>query len=641
MFGARQLFWILSIFFATAGHCIAQPKWTSLEDFVRKVEAASAQQPAWHERASRRGDSVAIVFVPGILGSELKRGNQTIWGSGSPTAADLALPASGKDPSVVPRVLGEYSLFFNLKREDIYGEYLKALDRARGGRGSFVEFPYDWRIDIRENAALFDRFLRTDPRLLGRTIIIVAHSMGGVISWYWQSKYFDGAVAGSPAVRKILFVGAPLKGSCEMVRMLVAGYKDVPNGGWFTNIVYGKLFKDLRPAAFTFPSVFQLLPRVPADPSDTVDSCLDVPAEHSEDRIAADYFDVQFWQSPFGRFTLEAGGAPWNTLTGGDQKRFFDRLRPVLDAGRAFRAEINLDLLKIPSMLFYSDQHQTVIKGRSKKLGSKFEIEFPFIAEGDGRVTQRSAFNDSFQGDLHPRKWRLDLTHGELPKDSRFVDYLVKDLARTIRAEVALAFAKLLLDDSAIFDAYFKAGGREIAGTAITADLDPTYRAEVGFVVGSVNAMVTKRTRPVPNYNQVRAAQQVVSEVNAPANRALIPKLEVALQEIPPETKPFALGRLGFAHFYGGDYRAAVPQLRAAYQATLSLPSDQRATAEVKQFIASVTGLLGVALARSGSCEQAVPFLEEGRQLGNQIAKIELASTCVERSTGKSMSLTQ
>jgi pimeloyl-ACP methyl ester carboxylesterase len=642
MSSIRQLFWILSISCAAAGQSAAQPKWTSLEDFSRKVDAASAQVPGPQERALRSGDSVAIVFVPGILGSELKRNDKTIWGDGSPTAADLALPEGGNDPAVQPRVLGQFALFWGLKREDVYEEYLDALERARGGRGSAVEFPYDWRLDIRENANRFDKFLRSDPRLVGRTIIIVAHSMGGVIAWHWQSKYFDRAVAGNPAVRKILFVGAPLKGTCEMVRMLVSGYKDVPAAGWLTNVAYGKLFRDLRPAAFTFPSVFQLLPRVPVDPADTSNSCLDVPAEHADDRLAADYFDVQFWQSPFGRFLLESGGAPWKTLTSGDQNLFFTRLRPVLKAAGDFRAEFNLDVLKIPSILFYSDQHETVTKVKSTMSGGRYAIDFPFTDGGDGRVAQRSAYNENFGGGPPPQKWRLDLTHGELPKDSRFVQYLVKDLARTIRAEVALAYAKLLLDDPAIFDAYFKAGGREIAGTAITADLDPTYRAEVGPIVEAVNAMVAARTgAAAPSYNQVRAAQQAVPEGNAPANRALIPQLELALQESPPETKPFAQGRLGFAHFYGGDYGAAVPQLRAANEATKSLPADVRATAEVKQFIASVTGLLGAALARSGRCEQAAPYLEEGRKLGNQTAKAEFANACVEKSTGKSMSFTQ
>ena len=641
---ARWLSRLLPIVFLFAGYAVAQPRWTSTDDFIRKVEAAAANDGVLKELTKKRGDAVTIVFVPGILGSELVRGTRTIWGSGSPTVGDLALPEDGKDPSITARVLGEFSLFLGLRREDVYGEYLKALEGARGGRGDFVEFAYDWRLDIRENARRLDVFLRKEPKLQGRSIIIVGHSMGGVITWYWQSKYFKREENDMPRVRRLLLVGAPLHGSCEMVRMLLDGYRDIPEAGFLTNVVYSRLFRDLRPAAFTFPSVFQLLPRVPADPSDTYDSCLEIPSEAAEDRVAANYFDIAFWRGSFGMYSLNKAGAPWVLLTQNDSAKFFSRFTRVLDAAREFRSEINLDQLRVPAVLFYSDQHATISKARSKKSGNEYQIEFPFTSQGDGRVAQDSASNHKYQGELQPRPWRLDLTHGELPKDKRFVSYLVKDLARMIRVEVALAYAKLLLTESKIFDAYYKAGGRAIAVSALTADLDATWRQELEIVVNAVNAEIQERTGRVQTYTEVKQLQQGTPEDNAARNRALVPALEAVLKDdgqLPDAQRPYAVGRLGFAHFYAGNYRAAVAPLQEAYQLVQRIPESQRSKANEQEFVANVTGLLGASLLQTGACEKAAPFLEQGRKLGNRTATVAMTITCIEASTGKAVALTR
>jgi pimeloyl-ACP methyl ester carboxylesterase len=638
-----KLVWFLSSFSVASQLSAAPSKWTSLDDFIAKVDAASSEVQELHDSALKTKNSVVIVFVPGILGSQLVRNGKTIWGDGSPKVTDLALRPGDAVPGVIKsQVLGDFGLFYGMSKENVYGGFFRALDKARAGRGSIVEFPYDWRLDIRENAKRFDQFLRSDKRLIRKKIIVVAHSMGGVLVWYWQTKYFDPSTINNPFVRRILFVGAPLRGSCEMIRMLFEGYRDLPAGGWFTNTLYGKLFRDVRPAAFTFPSVFQLLPRVPVDPANTIHSCLDIPAQFAGDRKAADYFDLEFWKSDFGRYLLNKSGAPWDQLTNGNEDEFFKEFGNVLDAAGQFRSELNLDVLRIPSVLFYSDQHLTVTRVGTHISGDHYSIEFPFLDGGDGRVVEQSAINEGYGGGAPLPNWRLDKTHGELPQDDRFVQYLVNDLAKTIRAEVALAYSQLALGEPAIFDAYFVAGGRLLSSSAITADLDPVYSAEVTSVVEEFNKkIITHTATPNPTYSELSQAQKSVPESNKPANRATIPTWETALWTLPPEKVPFAQGQLGFASFYGGNYGQAIQNLRVAYDAIKNLPPNAKVTPSEKQYIADVTGLLGVAYVRNGQCQEGKEILQEGVKLGNKSAKAEAANTCVEKSTGLTVTLMQ
>lgn len=632
-------FLVIVLVTGTAERSYAQPPpgRTSVEDFTRKVESLGSGSSEAGIKITNARDGIAIVFVPGILGTRLIKNRKTIWGEGSPSAQELALPRSG-DPGVEVKGLDQYPVFFGLKKVDIYGEFSRDAEQARNGRGVFREFPYDWRQDIRKIARDFDDFLRTDPPLKGRPIIIIAHSMGGLVTWYWQHRIYQGD-ADPLAVTRLLLLGSPLNGSCEVIRLLVDGYQDIREASKVTNFVYGLIFNDLRAAAFTFPSVFQLLPRVPTDPNEIDKSCLQVPlGDRGEDIVAGDYFKVAFWKSQFGMWLLERRAPPWKSLTKDNREAFFEWLTPVLEAGEAFRRDINLDQLKIPTVFFYAQRHPTTGKARTAKSGGNFSIEFPFGDPGDGRVPVPSAKNEGRALEAERQYKLLGLTHGDLPKDATFITYLGTHLAQIVLAHVVLAEAKLLLQNETLLDQYVREGGRELSVTVVAAEVGQRLEKEVRDTVAAMNQKIRERLGVSLSYSGVRSAQQRIPDASPALNRDLVPALEAVVADpsaIDPFNRPFALGRLGWALVAGKNYKAALGPLTEAYRAIPTIPPQYDTDERVILFKRNTPANLGIAFFKLGRCQEAKSLLVEGRARGNSFAGSYLGSACVDQETGK------
>ena len=185
--------------------------------------------------------------------------------------------------------------------------------------------------------------------------------MGGVIAWSWQSRRYRQRPDEALAVRRLVLLGSPLGGSCEMARMILRGYQPMPGAGKVESLLYQAIFGDVRAAAFTFPSVFELLPPVPADPAEIDASCVEVPlGPEAADRIPGNYYALDFWKMDFGRFLL---GTPWEDLRI-PEAEFLARLGSVLRAAGDFRGSLNLNTLRVPVTFFYAADHPTVSKAR-------------------------------------------------------------------------------------------------------------------------------------------------------------------------------------------------------------------------------------------------------------------------------------
>lgn len=120
----------------------------------------------------------AIVFVPGIMGTELKLGAEVVWPPkvsetifGYNRIADLQNPAV-----VATRVIAKVSCVdFYAPLQDLF----RGLGYGPAGDKRLVEHPYDWRRDLFDLAdGLADRLDAVDAD----HITIVAHSMGGLIA---------------------------------------------------------------------------------------------------------------------------------------------------------------------------------------------------------------------------------------------------------------------------------------------------------------------------------------------------------------------------------------------------------------------------------------------------------------------------
>lgn len=170
-----------------------------------------------------------IVVVPGITGSVLERRGRVIWDKSWRTARSLltadpafleALTLDGVPPAQDPdglkatRLIDGPSMIPGLAKLGGYSRLAAFLDQtfalvSKRGQAppNYLEFPYDWRLDNRQNATYLADFLA--PRLNAwrrhsgvqeARIIIFAHSMGGLLARYYGGP---GWLAGHSSARHI------------------------------------------------------------------------------------------------------------------------------------------------------------------------------------------------------------------------------------------------------------------------------------------------------------------------------------------------------------------------------------------------------------------------------------------------------
>ncbi|RSN57637.1 hypothetical protein DMH08_24345 [Actinomadura sp. WAC 06369] len=202
-----------------------------------------------------------LVLLPGILGSSLRRDGRVAWGLSADmrtAVRDPDLLAAGYDALCDPgfddgirpdglmavpvpylsRVLGPYGA---LRRE------LRA--RFELDDLNYLEFPYDWRRPVAVNsarlaAAIRPRLTALAERVDGPRVVIVAHSMGGLVATHYLRHHdHDGDC------HRVITAGTPFRGSVKALDYLVNGPKFGP--------------ARLRRLAGTFrevPGVYDLLP---------------------------------------------------------------------------------------------------------------------------------------------------------------------------------------------------------------------------------------------------------------------------------------------------------------------------------------------------------------------------------------------
>ena len=214
-----------------------------------------------------------IVLLPGITGSVLRRNGQVVWGwSGralvknlvtggrdyvedlwvdddSPTAESLA------DGVVATELLPDLHVLPGVWKIDGYGavaDFIRASFDVVENE-NFFAFPYDWRRDNRSSArtlkARTDRWLQQWRAKSGNPqakLILVAHSMGGLVS-----RYFLEVLEGWRDTRALITFGTPYRGSLNAVEAIANGLKEM--GG----------IVDLTPLARRLNSLHQLLPVYP------------------------------------------------------------------------------------------------------------------------------------------------------------------------------------------------------------------------------------------------------------------------------------------------------------------------------------------------------------------------------------------
>jgi pimeloyl-ACP methyl ester carboxylesterase len=223
-----------------------------------------------------------VVLLPGITGSVLHRDGRDVWNisKGAIWTALTSLGGSIKDLRLdaedpksespvawdgvrATALIEGAHLVPGLWKIDGYSQVLKTLKlafhlaecRAYDEEvGNLIQFPYDWRRDVRISARLLkqmvDRKLalwRAASKDGQARVVLVAHSMGGLVAQYYLE-----CLGGWRDARALITFGTPFRGSVQAVNYLVNGYKVRK---------LGLTLLDLTRTMQSFPSVHQLLPR--------------------------------------------------------------------------------------------------------------------------------------------------------------------------------------------------------------------------------------------------------------------------------------------------------------------------------------------------------------------------------------------
>lgn len=213
-----------------------------------------------------------VVIIPGIGGSVLEDSERRYrWGpkltsiarqSLRPEDLSLAeyprltpvdlLPTIGLiRPLMVPgydRLVRQICNAFAETRVDV-----AAPGRDRDLGADVVLFPYDFRLGVRDAAEhlaaeINDRLRPLTEQARNQRVIVVAHSMGGLVARYWL-----GPLGGARDCRALVTVGTPHRGAPKALDMLLNGFAAGP-------LSFGRVSQVLR----EWPSIYDLLPRYPA-----------------------------------------------------------------------------------------------------------------------------------------------------------------------------------------------------------------------------------------------------------------------------------------------------------------------------------------------------------------------------------------
>ena len=308
-------------------------------------------------------DRHPVVFVPGIMGSELWLGKERIWPNIKLLFKEPDFLKYPGIPGIEPRgILQEVVVVPNLIKQEQYsqmGDYLvEDLGYTRGV--DFFEFAYDWRQDIRLTSKQLSQFIDNLP--VKGPIKLVAHSLGTLLSRYYVEKY-----KGKDKVDKLILMGGPHLGTPAAVSSLLFGPDVLP---------FGIMGEALRKVLSTFYTSYQILP---------VYAC------------GVDQF-----------------GQPYNFMQ--DDKWLSPEQKPMWQAARDFKRELGLST-SIPTTCIFGYGQKTVnqIKLHRNPEERITQSVFDSKTNGDGSVPENSAILNG--ADFHP----VHQLHGIL-----FVDNDVK-----------------------------------------------------------------------------------------------------------------------------------------------------------------------------------------------------------------------
>jgi pSer/pThr/pTyr-binding forkhead associated (FHA) protein len=313
-----------------------------------------------------------VIFVPGLMGSELWLGNERVWPNVKTLFTNPELFTYPSEIPLEPRgIVDELVIVPNFIKVDQYnrlGDYF--VDELEFRRDvDFFEFPYDWRQDVRISAAQLGELVeKLDTK---QPVIIIGHSLGTMVT-----RYYVECLGGDKHVERVILMGGVHKGVVKaLVSMLVAPQV----------IPFGIMGERLREIVMTFPSSYQILPVYP------------VGSDQHGAKI--NFLEDESWLDP--------------------------KYRPLLKLGRDFRSELKPSAI-IPTVSIFGYGIKTISDvSLSRDAAGRVEsVDFLSDTKGDSSVLELSAF---LQGsEIHP----VHQHHGALYIDNDVKMRLKMELLR-------------------------------------------------------------------------------------------------------------------------------------------------------------------------------------------------------------------
>jgi pimeloyl-ACP methyl ester carboxylesterase len=295
-----------------------------------------------------------VVFVPGLMGSELWRGNERVF----PNIRTLFTNSESMlypVPLESRKIVDEVVIVPNLIKLDQYnrlGDYLvEELGYQRGV--DFFEFPYDWRQDVRTSARQLSALIESHPRT--QPLILIGHSLGTMVSRYYIVRQ-----GGKSRVERVILMGGPHRGAIKALTSMLDAPEALP---------FGIMGERLRQVSMTFPSSYHILPT----------------------------YALQ----------VDANGNKVNFLE--DESWLPEQYRPLLCAGREFRRELGVRS-SIPAISIFGYGLKTITNLTIHKniTGTINKIDYQIEPSGDSTILELSKVLEG--SEIHP----VQQYHGSL-----------------------------------------------------------------------------------------------------------------------------------------------------------------------------------------------------------------------------------
>lgn len=597
----------------------------------------------------------AIVFVPGIMGSSLTSATLgNIWGNGLPDPDKLRLDVSLINENAPSNIKAE--LLERMFGMDFYGEAFDKI-KAHAARLKIkaIACGYDWRRDIRWGARDLNDCITEQLGTTPHRLILVAHSMGGLVTMNWNQRHEAGEMSPTHKVIALSIIGSPLEGSCEPLRMVQAGYVQpvedtlVPVGQrakyhWsridklfeiIRNNLSGIFSGELRPVILSWPGAIELTPRRAKNDAERV--CVTLynkpPEYRGGDAGVVSYYEPDFWQSQVGSDLL---------LHGSESYPLPDTLPQVLDKADKFRSSFTLNVPKAPVYLYYSSFWYTPELAPYAP-GNRVAIGDWHTQKGDGRVPVMAArpLTPTIASDMY----NVYSVHGDLVNDGKVQqDFFEFRLPLLLQVHTATELIKRFGRSTEIRQLYWASGGKiPEPNEFLTAYQNRPGEEPISFLakdtvteVKAFAARLCSKPNRCPSYATSRRLLQDSLQKKA-SQKSVVQSYSgtLARGDSPIEREVIAQGQIGLAHARTQNWNAALGSLAAAESDFDMLPVsyDRTNPSVIAMLKTSVLANLGRALFYAGRCFEAKQYLRQVAET-NKFAAEQLKIPCHDRESG-------